>query len=711
MDKMESIKYHIDSVSSQGQEVKIMGWAFSTNEDEKVDITIKGHTVKEYKQHFRVDVQHAFSQYPKARESGFEVIFEMANKKETIELELSTTTDRAVYTIHPKKIRKEVEGTSKLVRFLRLISKENFKKFVMSIKSVGIKATLIKTRTKVSNIDRNYQNWFEKNSPTAHELQEQRKYKFVNMPLISIVVPIYNTPKNFLEEMIESVTNQTYSNWELCLADGGSKEETKNLLDKYSKENKKIKVTYLEQNKGISGNTNAAIEIAEGDYIALLDHDDLLTPDALYEVVKAINIYDQPDFIYTDEDKIDETGKHLFDPHFKSDYAPDTLRSYNYITHFAVFSKSLLDKIGYFNSECDGSQDYDIILRATEQANKVIHIPKILYHWRTHMNSVALNPESKRYAYEAAKVALKNHLERIGLQGKVEDGQFLGSYKINYDIVDTPMVSIIIPNKDHKEDLEKCINSILKKSMYKNLEIIIVENNSETEEIKEYYQSLERYSRIKVVKWEGTFNYSAINNFGAQHAQGQYFILLNNDTEVINPLWIEEMLMYCQREDVGVVGAKLYYPDDTIQHGGVVIGLAGSAGHIHHGTLKEEYGYFGRATIVQNLNAVTAACLMIKRTVFKEIKGLDENYTVAFNDVDMCLRVRELGYLIVFNPYAELYHYESKSRGIEDTEEKMNRFSQEEALLKKRWREVFIQGDGYYNKNLSLQHADFRLKQ
>ncbi|MBP3886996.1 MAG: glycosyltransferase family 2 protein [Cellulosilyticum sp.] len=713
---MREIKYHIDTEHKQDKKIILTGWAFSTQEDAKVDIQIKELEHIEMKKLIRVDVQNAYKDHKEARQSGFEIAFDMKEHLSVYHIVFSDGEVEEAYQIDIAKIKKEekqekMKYIKKIITSIRL---NNLKKVVAYMNAHGWTATIKKIKAKLNNTSVSgitYEQWFEKVKPSKAELENQRNYQFGYKPLISIVVPTYNTPKKFLEEMVQSVVEQTYSNWELCLADGGSKEETKKLLQELANKNSKIKVNFLEENKGISENTNAALDMAQGDYIALLDHDDLLTPDALYEVVKVINVCSRPDFIYTDEDKIDENSTHLFDPHFKPDYAPDTLRSYNYITHFSVFSKEVLEKSGKFNSQCDGSQDYDIILRITEKANKVIHIPKILYHWRTHMNSVALNPESKRYAYEAAKVALANHMERVGLQGKVEDGKFLGSYKINYTIVDTPKVSIIIPNKDHKEDLEKCINSILRKSMYKNIEIIIVENNSETEEIQEYYKSLEKYSRIKVVTWEGKFNYSAINNFGAKHADGQYMILLNNDTEVINPFWIEEMLMYCQREDVGVVGAKLYYPDDTVQHGGVVIGLAGSAGHIHHGILKEEYGYFGRASVVQNLNAVTAACLMIKTSVFKEINGLDENLAVAFNDVDMCLRVRELGYLIIFNPYAELYHYESKSRGIENTPEKLERFQQEEAQLKQRWKEVFLQGDCYYNPNLSLQHADFRLKE
>lgn len=713
---MSEIKYHIDSTLKNDNKITIIGWGFSTTQDKELHLTVEKALNIEIKRLYRVDVQNAFQNFKQARHSGFEINFEFESGVEIYQLVLKDDLAKEVVDISLKEIdeKERQEERNRRRRILKFINIQTFKKVAHHIKLYGIKSCIAKIKVKLEGKIQEsieYEEWFNEHKPTVEELKIQRTHIFEYMPLISIVVPIYNTPKSFFEEMVQSVINQTYSNWELCLADGGSKEEMLQILEIYKNKDSRIKIKCLSENLGISGNTNAGLEMATGEYIALLDHDDLLTDDALFEVVKVINNENKPDFIYTDEDKIDEHSKKVFDPHFKPDFSPDTLRSYNYITHFSVFTREVLKKAGNFNKDCDGSQDYDIILRITEKANKVIHISKILYHWRTHMNSVALNPQSKRYAYEAAKVALTNHLARVGLKGMPIDGKFLGSYKIEYDIEEKPLISIIIPNKDNKEDLEKCIKSVLDKSTYTNIEIIVVENNSSTTEIKEYYDELAAYKNIKVVKWEKEFNYSAINNYGVKFAKGEYMILLNNDTEVISPNWIEQMLMYCQREDMGVVGAKLYYPDDTIQHAGVVVGLAGSAGHIHHHCLKEEFGYFGRACIVQNLSAVTAACLMIKRKVFDKLEGFDENYAVALNDVDLCLRVREAGYLVVFNPYAELYHYESKSRGQEDTIEKIKRFENEVERFTNKWKDIIENGDKYYNINLTMNYSDFRLAQ
>ena len=508
--------------------------------------------------------------------------------------------------------------------------------------------------------------------------------------------------------MIESVREQTYPNWELCLADGSDSEITKEILKEYALKDKKIKVGFLDENKGISDNTNAAIDLAQGDYIALFDHDDLLTPNALYEYVKVINTDPDVDFIYCDEDKTDEGQTEYFEPHFKPDWSPDTLRSYNYICHLSVFKKTLLDQVGRFNRQYDGSQDHDMILRLTEKANKIVHIPKILYHWRVHKNSTAGGLSVKEYTIEAGRQAITSHITRMGMDGEVTKGLFVGSHRVTYELKVNPLVSIIIPNKDHKDTLKQCIDSIIEKTTYSNYEIIIVENNSTTEEIFDYYDALKQVPNINITYWEGDFNYPAINNYGAQHAKGEVLLLLNNDVEIISPNWIEEMLMLVQREDVGIVGARLYYPDNTVQHAGVVVGMLGVAGHVHKGKHRLDPSYFGRAQVVQNLSAVTAACLMIKKSTFEQVEGLDEEFKVAFNDVDLCLRVRELGKLVVYTPFAELYHYESKSRGAEDTFEKIDRFNNEIKVFKERW--GLYRNDPYYNTNLTLDKEDFSLK-
>ena len=525
----------------------------------------------------------------------------------------------------------------------------------------------------------------------------------------SIVVPLYNTPVKFLREMIKSVQNQTYANWQLCLADGSDNEH--NYVGEYVRNVADDRICYkkLEKNMGIADNTNACIEMASGDFIALFDHDDLLHPSALFEMARVVE--DGADFIYTDEVTFVGRTSNITIYNFKPDYSPDTLRSYNYICHFTAFSKELLNTVGGFNREYDGSQDYDLILRLTEKAKNIVHIPKALYFWRSHKASVASDVSAKPYVVESAKRALASHIERLGLSGRVEDATVPTTYKIQYDIIGEPLVSIIIPNKDHTDDLKKCLTSVYQKSTYKNFEVIVVENNSTEPETFEYYKAAQsKYDNLRVITWERGFNYSAINNFAAKQVDGEYILLLNNDIEVITPDWIEQMLMFAQRKDVGAVGAKLYYDDDTIQHAGVIVGLGGVAGHSHKGFARDNPGYMARASIAQNLSACTAACLLIRKDVYDRVEGLDEEYAVAFNDIDLCMKIRASGYLIVFTPFAEFYHYESKSRGDEDTPEKRARFNGEVFRFQERWKKQLKSGDPYYNPNLSLDTEDFALK-
>lgn len=541
------------------------------------------------------------------------------------------------------------------------------------------------------------------------ELEAERKKTFFQSYKFSVVVPLYNTPELYLRKMIESVLYQTYDNLELCMADGSDKAHryVKDICKEYRYYDKRIKYKKLKKNMGIADNTNECLKMATGDYIVLFDHDDFLHPSALYENMKAIT-EKNADFIYTDENTFHETINDAFNPHYKPDFSPDYLRSINYICHLTTFSYDLYKNVGGFRSEFDGSQDYDMILRLTEQAKHIIHIPKILYYWRAHANSVAMDIHAKDYCITSAKKALAEHLKRVGLKGTIEDGAFLSSYRIRYELKDKPLVSILIPNKDHGDELKRCIDSIITSSTYDNYEIIIIENNSVEESTFKYYKEIENNEKIRVVKWEREFNYSAINNFGATFAQGEYLLLLNNDVEVISHDWLEEMLMFVQRDDVGAVGAKLYYPNDTIQHAGVIIGIGGVGGHSHKYFPKNDYGYFARLVTVQDLSAVTAACLMVKKSVFDRLNGLDEGFQVAFNDVDFCMRIRKAGYLIVYTPYAELYHYESISRGAEDTPEKVERFNGEIRRFQKRWGEELKKGDPYYNPNLSLEFEDFR---
>ena len=556
----------------------------------------------------------------------------------------------------------------------------------------------------------NYQKWIEKYEPKYDELEKQRETTFEYMPKISIVVPMYNTPEKYFKELLESITEQTYENWELCLADG-SPEKSEYLEDLIQPLGDKIKYKLLSENKGISGNSNEALKLATGDFIALLDHDDIIPKFALYEIVKTINENPDVDFIYTDEDKILEENEKRISPHFKQDYAIDTLRSYNYICHFSIFKKELMDKLGGFNSEFDGSQDYDLILRATEQAKHIVHIPKILYNWRISSTSVASGAAAKPYAYEAAKRAILASIERHGIQGaKVEDSRIIGLYKVTYPVKGEPKISIIIPNKDHKKDLKRCIKSILK-STYKNYEIIIVENNSKEKNIFKYYKKLEKNPNIKIEKCEmSIFNYSKLNNFGASKASGEYFVFLNNDTKIITNNWLETIISNCQREEIGAIGAKLIYKNKRIQHAGVVLNLTGTAGHVNWNEKENNPGYFGRIMIQQNVSAVTGALLGVSKKIFEQVNGFDETFPIAYNDVDFCLKIQDIGKLITYNPYIEAYHYESKSRGYEDTEEKQKRLKKEENKLKKKWKKYFDVTDKYYSPNLRTDVPNMRIK-
>ena len=552
-------------------------------------------------------------------------------------------------------------------------------------------------------INKNYKKWIQKNEPNGDELEKQREEKFANSPLISVVIPMYNTDVEYFKILIDSLTAQTYSNIEICIADG-SPYENPQILDIINNDNRII-YKHLEENGGISFNTNEAIKMAKGEYIAFVDHDDVLPLFAFYEVVNAINQNPNVEFIYSDEDII--IGNKRCNPSFKPDFSIDTLRSYNYISHLSVVKKELLNRIGGLDSEFDGAQDYELIFRIIENTSNIVHISKILYHWRFHRNSTSANSNSTTYAFESGRRAIQKHLERLNIPATVTSEKEVGRYRVKYNIISEDKVSILIPNKDNVEDLKKCINSILK-STYSNYEIIVIENNSTSKEIFDYYDEINKIENIKVVKLEiNEFNYSKINNYGVKFAEGKYLLFLNNDTEVIESGWIEEMLGLAQREDVGIVGAKLLYPDNTVQHAGVIIGMGGVAGHINKDISCDDPGYFSRASVINNYSAVTAACLMTKKEIFEKINGFDENLKVAFNDVDLCLKIRSLGYLCVFTPYAKLYHFESKTRGYEDTKEKKARFAGEIELFKKKWKDVLDSGDPCFNKNLSLNSAKF----
>lgn len=551
--------------------------------------------------------------------------------------------------------------------------------------------------------------------PTEKEREAQGATVFSCMPKISVITPLYNTPEEFLYEMIMSVMGQTYKNFELCLADGSDPAHAyvgrvcRTLAEKDSR----IRYAKLEVNEGISGNTNKCLEMACGDYIGLLDHDDVLHPCALFEYVKAINDRGA-DFLYCDEATFNRGDiNHMLVAHFKPDFAIDNLRSNNYICHFTCFKRSLLEGMELFRSEFDGSQDHDMVLRLTAKAEHIVHVPKILYYWRSHSGSVAADLSVKSYAVDAAYRAVSDHLRVSGLEFEevTSTKEVLTHYRIKYKIKGDPLVSILIPNKDHVEDLKRCLDSILERTTYGNFEILVAENNSQTPDIFKYYEEVQKDSRIRVVTFKGDFNYSAVNNFAANEAQGDFLLLLNNDCEVISPDWIQEMLMFAQRDDVGAVGAKLRYPDGAIQHAGVVLGLGPDrvAGHIFYHMPKDAWGYMGRMTYAQNISAVTGACLMVSKGHFREVGGLDETFKVGLNDVDFCLKLRDKGYVNVWTPFAQLTHYESKSRGFDVTPEKAKRFATEAAAFREKWGKVIEAGDPYYNPNLSLDFQDCRL--
>ena len=512
--------------------------------------------------------------------------------------------------------------------------------------------------------------------PTPEQAEIQRSTRFDRMVKISILVPLYNTPLSFLDEMIASVQNQTYQNWELCLADGSDSahDNVGARCQEYIARDKRIVYKKLEKNEGIAGNTNECYSMATGEYIGLFDHDDVLHPSALYEYARVIN-EQGADYIYCDETTFKgDSINNMITLHFKPDYAPDNLRANNYICHFSVFARELLEGTELFRSGFDGSQDHDMILRLTTNAKKVVHVPKLLYYWRSHKASVASDISAKPYAIAAAKGAVADHLTRCGFHNfEIKSTRAFDTiFEIKYEIKSEDKISILIPNKDHVSDLRRCIDSIKERSTYENYEIIVIENNSTEKETFDYYQTLSQQENITVVTYTGAFNYSGINNFGAGFAKGEYLLLLNNDTQVISMNWLEAMLMYAQRPDVGAVGAKLYYGDRTIQHAGIVVGLGAhrTAGHTHYKINYDNLGYMGKLCYAQNVSAVTGACLMVKKSIYEALGGLDESFRVALNDVDFCLRVREKGYLNVFTPFAELYHYESASRGVDVVDER-----------------------------------------
>lgn len=699
------IDFFLEQVTLKKGECYLKGWAASAS---PVTVKIKtgGKVIESQASwHERRDVDQVYREIGRLPYSGFEVSFPHHGLA-GVELELRNESRKShmQVPIVSTYLFENMMGNSYLGKGMRFLQHHGWKKFcIRSLQAVQEKLSP----------QGDYEKYRKAVSPDAKELERQRKERFEDSPLFSIVVPLYKTPEKYLEQLVKSVEQQTYGNWELCLSDGsGVDSPLREYLHKLEQREQRVKVISNPETLKISENTNQAIKAAAGEFIVFADHDDLLTPDALYECRKALEESPDTELIYTDEDKISMSGKRYFQPHFKSDYNPDLLCSMNYFCHLVVVKKSLIDRAGMLNSEFDGAQDYDFVLRCTEQTEYIYHIPKVLYHWRAHENSTAENPESKMYAFEAGRRAIQAHYDRLHIPAEVQMGQYPGLYRTIYQWKEQPLISILIPNKDHTEDLDKCIQSIEQKSSYRNYEYIIIENNSELPKTFEYYKKLEAENeKVRVVYWEREFNYSAINNFGAEFAKGEYLLLLNNDTEMIHPDCLWELLSPCMREEVGVTGARLYYEDHTIQHAGVVIGFGGIAGHTFIGFDGNANGYFSRIICAQNYSAVTAACMMTKKSVYQQAGGLTEDLVVAFNDIDYCMKVRKLGKLIVYNPFAELYHYESKSRGLEDSPEKQERYYKEMNYFVTKWKDFMDEGDPYYNPNFTLSKADFSLKQ
>lgn len=713
------MRYNVDVVRIREKSITLNGWAIGKTPEEKAEFSVEDGSKKPVKFKYvstrRDDVSQIYFKEIIDRDFGFDIQFEYERGRDYyLVIRCGGRKVRIKYNEELITRRSSV-AYKRRQKIKDLMNMETVHVAMDFWKENGLKALILKSRHKLQGIDNDYDygEWYQLTKPDEEELETQKKEVFDYRPKLSIVIPAYKTPERYLKEMLQSIKDQTYQNWEVCVADGSPRgESSERVLKKFAEQDKRFKYVILGENKGISGNTNAAMDMATGDFIVLADHDDTIPPHALYECVKAINMDPEYDVIYSDEDKLDMDGKALFDPHFKPDFNPDLLTSVNYICHLFVVNWDLVDAVGGFRQEFDGAQDYDFIFRCTEAARKIYHIPKVLYHWRCHQNSTASNPESKMYAFEAGSRAIKAHFQRCNIPVEsVEKGVDFGIYHTKFAIKGEPLVSVVIPNKDHHSDLDLCIRSLMEKGTYKNLEFIVVENNSTDKATFSYYERIQKeYPNVRVVTWEKGFNFSAINNFGVKHARGEYLLFLNNDTEIIEKDVIREMLGYCQREDVGAVGARLLYQDDTIQHAGVVVGFGGIAGHTFIGLHRAENSYFHRAMCAQDYSAVTAACIMTKKALFDQVEGFTEELAVAFNDIDFCMKIRSLGKLVVYNPYALLYHYESKSRGLEDTPEKVARFNREIAIFAKRWPDILRNGDPYYNPNLTLRKSNFALR-
>ena len=705
------IEYHIDEEQiTQESILTVRGWV--VNQLEPDEIFVQGTDGKVLEctitRQRRPDVEEAkgISEEEK-RNLGFSITVNLENTNDqNICICFRGKDVQKIYTVNVKKIKRENTG---LYQQMKLLSLKNRQKNQEYIKKNGIGRFIRYVRnSQLKDGDQDYEDWLKDHVAFRKELKRQRNAVFSYSPLISIVMVVTDTDEQRLKSVIDAYTEQTYGNWQLCLADACEGEETGEFLRKKYKKEIRLSYKKVTENNGISGNLNASLKLAMGEYVLFAGQEIIPEPDALFQMVKAIT-EKKADMIYTDEDEISADGKHYSEPEFKPDFNLFRLRENNYIGQFWAIRKEILEQAGKFDPEYDGAQDYDMLLRCSEQAENIVHIPKILCHSMKAENLITEEQEKKNW--EAGRKALEEHYRRAEVSATAELADKKGWYRSHLTISGEPMISVIIPSKDHINDLELCISSIEEKTTWKNYEIIIVENNSVEKETFVYYETLKnRYPNVRILTWKKEFNYSAINNFGVRHAKGDYLLFLNNDVKVIDPDWLSEMLGVCQRQEVGAVGAKLIYPDNTIQHAGCVVGMGGIAGHMFVNMPAERTGYLHKASLLQDMSCVTAACMMMKKNVFLEAGGFTEELAVAFNDVDLCLKVRSHGHLIVYDPYVKLYHYESKSRGAEDSEEKVRRFQSEIEYIRSHWIDILKNGDPYYNKNLSLSKWNYSLK-
>ena len=749
------MNYKIDIKRISDGNIHIQGWVLPKIPNDKVNFKVlfNNNESIDFKltRMLRNDVAEIYlDNYKGDKKFGFDIEFKFnESKDDTFCLIIETKNERVTEKIN-KKIIDAFNTASRKRKELILgyLNKNTFKRAINFLFKNGIKEFAKKFKRKISglNVDYDYSEWYELTKISDDELDRQRNYnKFNYKPFYSIVIPVYDTDEHFLYLLFKSILHQTYQNFEVCVVDATDYRTNKNNpkvffnkllnnefgdINKYNFNLENIRIKYLNENLSIADNTNVAISMAKGEYIVLCDHDDELTLDALYEVTKMINKCPNALLIYSDEDKVDTKDESYFEPAFKSDFNLDMLLSVNYFCHLTTIKKTILDELynidkSYERREFNGAQDYDLFLRITNliinksyndgkyDISTICHIPKVLYHWRCHKLSTSKNTDSKLYAFDNGAKAIENFYKSSKINFSeieyVEKGYDYGLYHTKYKECDAePLISIIIPNKDHISDLDLTINSVLKGN-YHNIEVIICENNSVEQSTFDYYKSI-KDKRIRVIEYKGEFNYSKINNYARSFVTGKYLLFLNNDVEMINSNSLYEMISFAKRYDVGIVGSKLLYKDKSFQHAGVVIGIGGIADHLFKGINDFDNTYMNRAQIVQDLNAVTAACLMIKSEIFDDINGFDEKLKIAFNDIDLCLRVRQKGYLVVYNPYSVFYHYESKSRGLEDTPEKVKRFNNEFAFFVKRWRNKLNQIDEYYNPNLTLRQNNFALR-